>query len=126
MNTRHGHEAASGFLHRYFLWLLVGTYALAGVAPAAGCWLSGLAETTTAFGHAVRVSAPAVMLGVLLFAAGFAVRGEHLRGVFRRPSALVVGLAVSVAVPLLVLLAAAPLLARSEERRVGKEGRCGG
>src|SRR4051812_44527900 len=111
MNARHGHGTGSGFLHRYFLWLLVGTYALAGLAPAAGRWLSGLAETTTAFGHAVRVSVPAVMLGALLFAAGFAIRGEHLRGVFRRPSALAIGLAASVAVPLLVLLATAPLLA---------------
>ena len=111
MDARHGHGAASGFLHRHFLPLLVGVYVLAGVAPAAGRWLSGLAETATAFGHAVRVSVPAVMLGVLLFAAGFAVKGEHLRGVFRRPSALALGLAASVAVPVLVLLAAAPLLA---------------
>lgn len=62
------------------------------------------------FGHAIRVSAPAVMLGALLFAAGLGVKGEHLRGVFRRPLTLVVGLAASVAVPVLVLLASAPLL----------------
>ena len=110
MNTRRGHGAASGFLHRNFLWLLVGSYALAGVAPAAGCWLSGLAGTSVLFGHAVRVSVPAAMLGVLLFAAGFAVKGEHLRGVFRRPSALILGLGASVAVPVLVLLAAVPLV----------------
>lgn len=83
MDTRHGHGTASGFLHRHFFWLLVGTYALAGVAPAAGCRLSGLDEVGTVFGRAVRVSAPAMMLGVLLFAAGFAVRGEYLRGVYR-------------------------------------------
>lgn len=111
METRRGHGAGSGFLHRNFLWLLVGTYALAGVAPAAGCWLTGLAETGRLFGHAVRMSVPAAMLGVMLFAAGFAVKGEHLRGVFRHPSALVLGLVASVVVPVLVLLTAAPLLA---------------
>jgi BASS family bile acid:Na+ symporter len=110
METRHGH-GTSGFLHQNFLWLLVGSYALAGVAPAAGRWLTGLAGTGSLFGHAVRVSVPAAMLGVLLFAAGFAVKGEHLRGVFRRPSALLLGLVASIAVPVLVLLAAAPLLA---------------
>lgn len=110
MGTRRGH-AASGFLHRHFLWLLIGAYALAGVAPEAGCRLAGLAGTGAVFGHAVRASAPAVMLSVLLLTAGFAVRGEHLRGVFRRPLALAVGLGASVAVPVLVLVAAAPVLA---------------
>lgn len=111
MNARRGRGAGSGSRHHTFLWLLVGAYALAGLAPAAGCRLSGLAGTGSVFGHAVRVSAPAALLGVLLFAAGFAVRGEHLRGVFRRPAALAAGLAASVVVPVLVLLAAAPLLA---------------
>lgn len=108
MGARHGR--GMGFRHHTFLWLLVGAYALAGLAPAAGCWLSGLTKTGTVFGHAVRVSAPAALLGVLLFAAGFAIRGEHLRGVFRRPAALVVGLTASIVVPVLVLLAVAPLL----------------
>src|SRR4051812_41916875 len=111
METRRGHGAASGFLHRNFLWLLVGSYALAGVAPAAGCWVTGLAGTGSPFGCAIRVSVPAAMLGVLLFAAGFAVKGDHLRGVFRHPSTLLLGLVASIAVPVLVLLAAAPLLA---------------
>lgn len=111
MKTRRGHGATSGVLHRNFLWLLVGSYALAGVAPAAGCWLTGLAGTGSLLGLAVRASVPAAMLGVLLFAAGFVVKGEHLRGVFRRPSALVLGLVASITVPVLVLLTVAPLLA---------------
>lgn len=110
MERRRGHGTTSGFLHRNFLWLLVGSYALAGGAPTAGQWLSGLAGTGSLLGLAVRVSVPAAMLGVLLFAAGFAVKGEHLRGVFRRPSALVLGLVASITVPVLVLLTAAPLL----------------
>ena len=111
MSVRRGRAGAAEFLHRHFLWLLVGAYLLAGTAPHAGGWLSGLAGTDRVFGYAVRVSAPAAMLGALLFAAGFAVKGEHLRGAFRRPLALGVGLAASAAVPVLVLVAAAPLLA---------------
>ncbi len=109
MGTRHGH-AASGFLHRHFLWLLAGAYALAGVAPEAGCRLAGLAGAGNVCGHAILASAPAVLLGVLLFAAGFAVRGEHLRGVLRRPLALAVGLGASLLVPVLAVVAAAPLV----------------
>lgn len=83
---------------------------MAGTVPAAGRWLSECAETGTVCGCAVRVSAPAALLGVLLFAAGFAVNGAHVRNVFRRPAALAVGLAASVLVPVLVLLLAAPVV----------------
>ncbi len=103
--------AAAGFLHHRFLWLLLGAYALAAVAPDAGRWLSGLAGTGHVLGHGFRASAPAALLGVLLFAAGLAVKGDNLRGVFRRPAALAVGLGASALVPVLVVVAAAPLLA---------------
>jgi BASS family bile acid:Na+ symporter len=104
-------EALSALMHHRFLWLLLGAYALAGAAPDAGRWLSGLAGTSELFGLSVRTSAPAVMLGVLLFAAGLAVRAEHLRGVFHRPVTLVLGLLASVVVPVLVLIGGAPILA---------------
>ena len=87
MSGRNG--SATGLLQHKFLWLLVGAYALAGAAPDAGRWLSGLAGPVDLFGYGVRASAPAVMLGVMLFAAGLAVKGDHLRGVFRRPATLV-------------------------------------
>ena len=108
----HGGRAATAarFLHHHFLWLLIGAYALAGLAPTFGQWISGLAGTSHVLGLGVRATAPAVMLGGLLFAAGLAVKGIHLRGVFRRPAALAVGLAANVLVPVLVLIAAAPLL----------------
>jgi BASS family bile acid:Na+ symporter len=50
------------------------------------------------------------MLAVLLFAAGLAVKGEHLRGVFQRPGTLLLGLAATLVVPVLVVFTAAPLL----------------
>ncbi len=107
---RREHGSVSGFLHQHFLWLLIAAYAAAGAVPGAGRWISGLAGAGCVLGHPVRVSAPAVMLGVLLFAAGFAVRGEHLWGMFRRPFSLVVGLVASAAVPLIVLTVVAPVL----------------
>jgi BASS family bile acid:Na+ symporter len=109
MHERTGRATAGG--HHTFLWLLVGVYVLSGVAPEAGRRLSALAGTGAFFGYGVRASGPAVMLGVLLFAAGLAVKNTHLRGVFRRPVVLALGLAASVVVPVLVLLVAAPLLA---------------
>jgi BASS family bile acid:Na+ symporter len=109
MRTQRG-QGFSEFLHTHFLWLLVGAYALAGLAPAAGRWLSSFAGAGEVCGHAVRVSVPAAMLSVLLFAAGFAVKGEHLRGVFRRPLALTAGLTASIAVPVLILVMGAPLV----------------
>jgi BASS family bile acid:Na+ symporter len=80
------------------------------MAPEAGRWIAGLATSRNLFGTEIRTSAPAVMLAVLLFAAGLAVKGEHLRGVFRRPATLLLGLAATIVVPVLVLFAAAPLL----------------
>jgi len=112
MDDRHGGLAAtlSHFLHRHFLVLLIGAYALAALAPEAGIRFGGMVGTINLAGVEVRASAPAVMLGFLLFAAGLAVRGEHLRGLFRRPAALAAGLAANVAVPVVVLLVVVPAL----------------
>ncbi len=102
--------ALSHFLHQHFLKLLVVIYTLAAVAPNAGQWVCRAARTTQLAGHEFRVSAPAVMLGFLLLVAGLAVQGKHLRDVFRRPTTLVLGLTASIVVPVLVLVAASPLL----------------
>src|SRR5258708_5080915 len=111
MDSHNGRAAVmAGFLHRHFLWLFLRADPLSGLPPNLGQWISGLAGTSHVLGHGVRASAPAVMLGVLLFAAGLAVKGVHLRGVFRRPAALAAGLAASILVPVLVLIVAAPLL----------------
>jgi BASS family bile acid:Na+ symporter len=103
--------AAGAFLHRHFLWFLLGAYALAALGPGAGQRISGITGGGRVLGHEIRLSAPAAMLGFLLFAAGLAVKGEELRRVLRRPGALFVGLAASVVVPVLVLLGVSPLLA---------------
>jgi BASS family bile acid:Na+ symporter len=112
MDARTGRVAAAArVLHSHFLWLLIGAYALAALAPGAGRWLARHAAEGSVLGQDYRAPAPAVMLAVLLFAAGLAAKGEHLRGVFRRPGPLLVGLAATILVPVLVLLLAGPLLA---------------
>jgi BASS family bile acid:Na+ symporter len=111
MNARQGRLATwSHFLHAQFLWFLVGVYALAAFAPHVGQLVCGFAQNGRLFGYDFRISAPAALLGFLLFVAGLAVKAEHLRDVFRHPKALGIGLAASIIVPVLVLIAAAPLL----------------
>jgi BASS family bile acid:Na+ symporter len=91
----------SHFLHRYFLWLLLVSYAAAAVLPSGGLWLRGLR-----FGGAgpLGMSVPAILLAGLLFNAGLGVQPGGLRGLFRSPVLLAAGLAANLAVPLLFLL----------------------
>jgi BASS family bile acid:Na+ symporter len=107
MDARHGRLAAvNHILHRHFLWLLLAAYALAAVAPDVGRAVGRTAADVAG----ARVPAPAAMLGFLLFAAGFGVRAEHLRGVARRPAALGAGFLAGVVVPVVVVAAFAPVL----------------
>src|SRR5262245_36897410 len=112
MDTRRGRpRVVCELLQRHFLWLLVCAYALAVVVPVVGSRLGSLCGEVRVLGCTVRASAPAALLGFLLFAAGLGVKGGHLRNVFRKPTALALGLTASVAVPVLLLVAIAPLLA---------------
>jgi BASS family bile acid:Na+ symporter len=108
MSARHGRlDTLNHFFHRHFLGLLLIAYALAAAAPDVGRAVGQAAVGVSV----VRVSAPAAMLGFLLFVAGVGVRAEHLRGVVRRPAALGAGFLAGVVVPVLVVAAFAPLLA---------------
>jgi BASS family bile acid:Na+ symporter len=95
---------AAGFVHRHFLALLLASYAVAAVLPGPGLWLRG-----THLG-ATSGSVPTTLLALLLFNAGLGVEAGRLRGLVREPLALVAGLVVNLAVPLLFLLALSQLL----------------
>jgi BASS family bile acid:Na+ symporter len=111
MDRSHDRLAACGhFLHRYFLAILLGVYATAAVAPASGRWAASLGISAKVMGAEWRLSAPAAMLGVLLFAAGLNVRSEYLRGLLRRPTTLVLGFLSSLIVPVLMVVAVGQLL----------------
>jgi BASS family bile acid:Na+ symporter len=105
-NRRHRLTAVSQFIHRYFLWLLIGSYALAGVAPALG-----LAMRTVTFGHVTlwgettRISLPMVMLAFLLLNAGLGVETGRLKTLLRSPGVLLGGLAANLLVPIAFIFA---------------------
>jgi BASS family bile acid:Na+ symporter len=96
---------ASGFVYRYFLWFLVGSYAVAAVAPAAGLWIreASFGEVEV-IGRRARITLPPLMLALLLLNAGLGVRTERLRGLIRGPFILIAGLLVNLIVPLLFIL----------------------
>src|SRR4051812_39090881 len=107
---RGGATWISGILHHHMLKLIVAVYILAAIVPALGSRIGGLAQECSVFDWKLHVTAPMALLAALLFAAGLGVKGDHLRGVFRRPAALALGLLASVLIPALVLLAAIPVL----------------
>lgn len=95
----------SSFLHRRLLWLLVGSYLLAGVAPDAGLRLRGvgLGEVRIA-GEATTVSLPSLLLGLLLFNAGLGVELRGGMGLLGSSRILLLGLLANLAVPMLFIL----------------------
>lgn len=92
---------ANGWLHRHFLWLLVGAYLLAAVWPWAGAAVRHTSVLDT--GIAGTISLPMLLLAFLLFNAGLAADATDLGGVVRRPLALLAGVTATVAVPLAVV-----------------------
>jgi BASS family bile acid:Na+ symporter len=96
----------SHFLHHHFLWLLVGSYALAAVWPAAGLAVRRVSLGGVAvFGSRAELSAPVLMLAFLILNAGFGVRAGQLRGLARRPIALAAGLTANLLVPVAYVFA---------------------
>jgi BASS family bile acid:Na+ symporter len=90
-------DRAAHFIHRHFLALLLGSYALAAVFPAPGLWVR---EVRLSGG----LSLPSMLLGLLLLNAGLGIRAGRLRGLLRDPRVLLAGLAANLAVPLLFIL----------------------
>jgi BASS family bile acid:Na+ symporter len=94
----------SHFLHRHFVGLLLAAYVVATVAPAGGVWVAAHGLPVHAFARDLHLSAPAMMLGFLLFAAGLGVKGESLRGILRRPLALGIGFLATLSIPIAMVL----------------------
>src|SRR5262245_13585917 len=89
------------FVHKQFLWLLLGCYAVAGVFPTPGLWMRDLS-----FGHLIvagqstRLSLPVLLLALLLWNAGLGARTGQLSALVCRPGALLTGVVASLVVPL--------------------------
>jgi BASS family bile acid:Na+ symporter len=98
--------AVSHFIHHYFLGLLIGAYALAGLFPAAGlCIYNVTFGRVTLGGETTRVSLPMVMLALLLLNAGLGVETRRLKSLLRRPHVLLAGLAANLLVPVAFIFA---------------------
>jgi BASS family bile acid:Na+ symporter len=101
----------SHFVHKQVLWLLIGSYFLAGVFPALGLWLRRLpCGTVSAGSHRADITLPMVLLAWLLFNAGLGVQTTELRHLLRRPSMLLGGLFANVLCPVAFLFAIAQVL----------------
>jgi BASS family bile acid:Na+ symporter len=103
--------ALSHLMHRHFLWLLLGAYAAAALAPGPGLWLKNLSlPEFSFFGERGRITLSMLLLALLLFNAGLGADVSRPRDLLRSLPLLAVGLAANLLVPLaFVGLAAAGL-----------------
>jgi len=91
----------SRFVHRHFIWFLIGSYAVAAVLPGLGLWMRDVS-----FGEAVlfhqrtRITLPVLMLAFLLWNAGLGVQTARLRHLLRGPLPLLAGLTANLVVPI--------------------------
>jgi BASS family bile acid:Na+ symporter len=94
--------AVSHFVHAYFLWLLLASYALAAAWPALGLAIRKVSFGEVAvLGEKTKVTLPVLMLAFLLFNAGLGIRTGELKNLLRHPLGLVAGLAGNLLVPIL-------------------------
>jgi bile acid:Na+ symporter, BASS family len=107
MDGRHNSLAAlADFIHRHFLWLLIGSYVLAALGPAAGQCIRGVALGRLNLGaETTPISLPMVMLAVLLLNAGLGVQTGRLTSLLRRPVVLLAGLMANTLGPVAFIFA---------------------
>jgi BASS family bile acid:Na+ symporter len=95
----------SHFLHGNLLRLLLGSYAVAAVWPGLGLRARGVSiGEVTLFHEQVNLSLPVLTLASLLLNAGLGVEVSQLRGLARRPAALLAGLAANLMIPIAYIL----------------------
>jgi BASS family bile acid:Na+ symporter len=99
----HGHPLArfSHFLHRNFIWFLMGSYIVAAAVPRAGLAIKDCSlGRVELFGEHIRLSLPMLLLAMLLLNAGLGVQTAQLRRLFLRPWGLGAGLAANLLIPI--------------------------
>jgi BASS family bile acid:Na+ symporter len=96
-------------LHRHLLALMVLSYALAAIAPAAGLWIkeTHLRLRVEGLGH---VTPPQLLLSFLLCCAGLRVRGDRVRRIVTHPGPMLVGLVANLLIPVGYLVLLIPAL----------------
>jgi BASS family bile acid:Na+ symporter len=86
--SRGGLTRWAAWLHRYFLLVLLATYALAGIFPGPG---SKLREFAVEFPGGGQERASMLLLAVLLFCAAAVIQWSQVRDLLERPSVLLFG-----------------------------------
>lgn len=106
-----GAERCVELMHRYFIWMVVASYAAAALLPAAGRILQQHRLFTLDLGFSnVNASGTTIMLSILLFNAGLATKAGEVRALAGRPAVVAAGAIGNFVVPLAFILAASVLL----------------
>ncbi|MFJ7996107.1 sodium-dependent transporter [Streptomyces sp. NPDC096310] len=106
----------AGWLRGHLGRAVLAAYAAALLVPGPGLWLRRPHALPVG---AVSVHLPPVLLGVLLFAAGFQIRLGALTGLLRRPLALLAALVLHLTIPLALVPLLAALLRRTPDSDQG-------
>jgi BASS family bile acid:Na+ symporter len=94
----------SHFIHRHFLWLLIGSYAVAALCPAFGLWIRSVSFGQIGFLYQdTKLTLPMLMLACLLLNAGLGVETSELGKLLRSPLVLLTGLAANLLIPVALI-----------------------
>ena len=104
-----GHEGPlaklSQFVHKRFLWLMIGSYVVASGFPSVGLWIRDVrVGEISLFGSKTTVSLSMLMLASLLLNAGLGVKLSQIQEMLSRPRLLGTGLAANLLVPIIFIL----------------------
>jgi BASS family bile acid:Na+ symporter len=110
-----GHESRLAgllhFVHKKFLWLMIGSYAVAAIAPSLGLWVRDVSlGEIHAVGSKTRISLPMAMLAFLLLNAGMGVELGKIRVLLRSRNLLTAGLLANLFIPILFILGVTKLM----------------
>lgn len=94
-------DRVSHVIHKRFLWLLLSSYLVAALWPAAGLAIRSVSlGTVSMLGTSTHLSLPVLMLAFLLFNSGLGVRTGELRNMLKSPKAIGAGLAANLLLPI--------------------------
>ncbi|WP_172381097.1 sodium-dependent transporter [Streptomyces sp. MNP-20] len=108
-------DRATHWLRRRLGWAVCTAYLAALLLPGPGVWLRHPRALPTGPGHALPVHTAVWLLALVLFSAGLQVPVRSLGQLLRRPLTLLAGIALHLAVPLLIIPPVVFLLRRSPD-----------
>lgn len=93
-------------IHRYFIWMIVASYAIAAMLPTFGLWIRDVDfGDIDMYQSRLNVSLPLLMLASLLFNAGLGVKMRELNQLLRNPLVMLGGVFGNLAIPLTFIIA---------------------